>query len=64
MHTVKVKQTSLSPNDDKRLKTYDGITTYPYGINTFIVCKSELDHYLKLKKWNHIKNCNKCWKSM
>ena len=40
----------LSSNDDKGLLDYDGITTYPYGISAFIVCKSELDHYLKYKK--------------
>ena len=32
----------ISSNDDKRLQTFDGITTYPYGINALKVCKSEM----------------------
>ena len=30
-----------SSNDDKRLQTFDKITTYAYGTNAFIVCKRE-----------------------
>ena len=29
--TEEVNKIALSSNDDKRLQTYDGITTYPYG---------------------------------
>ena len=29
--TEEVKKIALSSNDDKRLQTYDGITTYSYG---------------------------------
>ena len=29
-------------NDNKRLISYDGITTYPYGIEARILCKQEL----------------------
>ena len=32
----------LSSNDDKRLKTFDKVTTYPYGTNAFKVCESEM----------------------
>ena len=32
----------LSSNDDKRLQTFDKITTYPYGTNAFKVCESEM----------------------
>ena len=32
----------MSPNDDKRLQTYDRITTYQYGTPSLKVCKSEL----------------------
>ena len=28
---------ALSSNDDKRLQTFDKITTYPYGTNAFKV---------------------------
>ena len=31
----------LSSNNDKRLQTFDGIETYPYGTNAFKLCKSE-----------------------
>ena len=31
MHTEKINKIALSSNDDKRLQTIDGITTYPYG---------------------------------
>ena len=36
------KKIVLSANDDKRLQTYDNITTYPYGTNAFKVCESEM----------------------
>ena len=42
-----VNKTALSSNDDKRLQTYDKITTYPYGTNAFKVCESEM---LKCKR--------------
>ena len=31
-----------SSNDDKRLQKFDKISTYPYRINAFKVCKSEM----------------------
>ena len=33
--TEQINKITLSSNDDKRLQTFDKITTYPYGINTF-----------------------------
>ena len=47
--TQKVKKKALINNDHKRLKTYNGITTYPYGTNAGKVCKTELLKYLKYK---------------
>ena len=47
VYTDKVNRTALSSNDDKRLQTYDKITTYPYGANAFKVCESEM---LKCKR--------------
>ena len=32
----------LSSNDDKRLQTFDKITSYPYGTSAGKVCKTEL----------------------
>ena len=37
-----INKTALSINDPKRLQTFDKITRYPYGINAFNVCKSEM----------------------
>ena len=42
VYTEEVNKIALSSNDDKRLQTYDRITTYPYGMNTFKVCESEM----------------------
>ena len=47
VYTDKVNKTALTSNDDKRLQTYDKITTYPYGANAFKVCESEM---LKCKR--------------
>ena len=42
VYTEEVNKIVLSSNDDKRLQTFDGITTYPYGTNDFKVCESEM----------------------
>ena len=42
MQAEEVNKIALTSNDDKRLQTFDKITTYPYGTNTFKVCKSEM----------------------
>ena len=42
VYTEKVNKIALSSNDDKRLQTFDKITTHPYGINTLKVCESEM----------------------
>ena len=57
MYTEEVNKIALSSNDDKRLQTFDGIETYPYGTNAFKVCESEM---LIIKiyslKWYHNNN--------
>ena len=40
VYTEKVSEIALNYIDDKRLQTFDRITTYPYGTNAFIVCES------------------------
>ena len=40
--TQKVNKIARNYTDDKRLQTFDGITTYPYRANVFIVCESEV----------------------
>ena len=42
LYTVESNKIALSSNDDKRLQTFDKITTYPYRTNTFKVCESEM----------------------
>ena len=51
-HTItkeEVNKIALKNKDDKRLQTFDGITTYPIGTNTFKVCESEMKIVLKNK---------------
>ena len=45
--TEEVNKIAISNNDDKRLQTFDKVTTYPYGANAYKVCESEM---LPLKK--------------
>ena len=42
VHTEEINKVALSFKDDKRLISYDGITTYPYGISAGILCKQVL----------------------
>ena len=42
VYTEEVNKIALSSDDDKRLQTFDGIETYPYGTNAFKVCESEM----------------------
>ena len=40
--TEEINKIALSSNDDKTLQDFDGITTYPYGTNAFVVCMTEM----------------------
>ena len=42
VYTEELNNISLGSNDDKRLQTFDGIETYPYGTKTFKKCESEM----------------------
>ena len=42
VYTEEVNKIVLSGNDDKRIQTFDRITTYPYGTNVFKVCENEM----------------------
>ena len=48
VYTEEVNKIALSSNDDKRIQTYDKVTTFPYGTNVFKVCESEM---LLKNKW-------------
>ena len=49
VYAEEVNKIALSSNDDKRIQTFDRITTYPYGTNAFKVCENEM-RYVILKK--------------
>ena len=42
VYTEKVNKIALSSNDNKRIQTYDKVTTYPFGTNAFKVCENEI----------------------
>ena len=42
VYTEEINKIALSSNGDKRLQTYDGITSYPYRTSVGKVCKTEL----------------------
>ena len=42
VYKEEVNKITLNSNDDKRLQTFDRVTTYLYGTNAFKVCKSEM----------------------
>ena len=48
VYTEEVKKIVISSNDNKRLQTFDKVTTYPYGTNAFKACESEM---IALKKY-------------
>ena len=57
MYTEEVNKIALSSSDDKRLQTFDRITTYPYGTHAFKVCESEIfskNVKVKCKNYNKI----------
>ena len=49
VYTEEINKIALSRNDDKRLQTFDKITSYPHGTNVGKVCKTELLEYLNIK---------------
>ena len=42
VYTAEVNKIALTSNDDKRLQTFDRITSYPYGTIAGKVCKTKL----------------------
>ena len=42
VYTEETNKITLSSNDDKRLQTFDKITSYPYGTSAGKVCKTEM----------------------
>ena len=48
VYTEQINKTALRSNDDKRLQTFDKITTYPHGTNAFKVCECEFQRKSKI----------------
>ena len=42
VYTEEVNKIALSSNDNKRIQTFDKVTTFPYGTNVFKVCENEM----------------------
>ena len=40
--TVEINKIALKNSDNKRLRSFNGITTYPYGTSASMVCIEEL----------------------
>ena len=55
VYTEEVNKIALSSNDDKRIQTFDRVTTYPYSTIVFKVCENEM--LLKKNKvmYDHVK---------
>ena len=49
LYTEEVNKMALSSNEDKRLQTFDKITTYLYGTSAGKVCKAELLSKVNIK---------------
>ena len=49
VYTEEINKISLSSNDDKRIQTFDKITSYPNGTSAFKVCKTELLSKVNIK---------------
>ena len=42
VYTAEINKIALKNSDNKRLQSFNGITTYPYGTSAFMVCIEEL----------------------
>ena len=51
VYTEEVNKIALCSNDDKRIQTFDNVTTFPYGTNMFKVCENEM--LLETTKYNY-----------
>ena len=47
INTIEINKLALKNKDNKRLRTFDGVTTYPIGTSAFKVCKSEMEITIK-----------------
>ena len=50
VYTEKINKIALSSNDDKRIQTFDNISTYPYGTSVSKVCENEMKNVCNAKE--------------
>ena len=48
VYTEVINKTALRSEDDKKLQTFDNITTYPYGASVGKVCRRKLLKYVNI----------------
>ena len=67
VYTEEVNKIALNSIDDKRLQTFDRVTTYRHGTNAFKLCKSEMlmvkDLFFEKLQWNSV-TTNTCLKTV
>ena len=49
VYTEEVNKIALRCDDDKRIQTFDKVTTYPYRTNDFKVCENEIKNVYNAK---------------
>ena len=57
VYTEEVNTIPLNRNDNKRLQSFDRVTTYPYETNAFKVCESEMLSKIRCNVLMKIKLC-------
>ena len=56
VYTEEVNKIALSSNDDKRIQTFDKITTYPYITNAFKAFENEMRYVILKNKSQTLRN--------
>ena len=49
VYTEEINKIALTSSDDKRLQTFDKITSYSHGSSAGKVCKTDLSEYLNIQ---------------
>ena len=50
VYTEEVNKIALSNNDDKRIQTFDKVTTYRLGTNVYKLCENEMKNVCNAKE--------------
>ena len=58
-YTEQINEIALSSNHDKRLQTFDRITSHPYGTNAFKACENEMLSKILMINFDNYANENK-----